>query len=61
MPSITVELLAGRSLEQRRAFAQKVTEIAVECLGAQAPHVRIVFHQMEHDEIANGGTLAIDH
>ena len=34
MPNITVELLAGRSVEQRRDFARAVADHAVEILGA---------------------------
>ena len=58
MPNITVELLAGRSVEQRRAFARAVTEHAVEILGARPQDVRMVFNEITPDIVANGGVLA---
>ena len=58
MPNITVELLAGRSVEQRKAFARAVTEHAVEILGARAQDVRMVFTEITPDTVANGGVLA---
>jgi len=58
MPNITVELLKGRSIEQRRAFAQAVTASAVEILGARAQDVRLVYQEVGADFVANGGVLA---
>ena len=58
MPNITVELLAGRTLDQRRAFAQAVTDDAVALLGARRQDVRMVFTEITADIVANGGVLA---
>lgn len=58
MPNIRVELLAGRSLDQRRDFAQEVTRAAVDVLGARAQDVRILFEEISPDAVANGGVLA---
>jgi 4-oxalocrotonate tautomerase len=58
MPNITVELLKGRSIEQRRAFAQSVADSAVEILGARRQDVRMVFSEITPDIVANGGVLA---
>jgi len=58
MPNITVELLRGRSVEQRRAFAQAVADSAVEILGARRQDVRMVFSEITPDIVANGGVLA---
>jgi 4-oxalocrotonate tautomerase len=58
MPNIRVELLAGRSVEQRRQFAEQVTESAVEALGARRQDVRILFEEITADHVANGGVLA---
>ena len=58
MPNITVELLRGRTLEQRRAFAQSVADSAVELLGARRQDVRMVFSEITADTVANGGVLA---
>ena len=58
MPNITVELLRGRTLEQRRAFAQAVADSAVDILGARRQDVRMVFKEITPDIVANGGVLA---
>jgi 4-oxalocrotonate tautomerase len=58
MPNITVQLLAGRDINQRRAFVQDVTDSAVLALGARREDVRIVFEEITPDIVANGGVLA---
>jgi 4-oxalocrotonate tautomerase len=58
MPNITVQLLAGRTLDQRRAFVHDVTDSAVLTLGARREDVRIVFEQITPDLVANGGVFA---
>ena len=58
MPNITVELLKGRTIEQRRAFAEAVAESAVEILNARRQDVRMVFTEITADTVANGGVLA---
>lgn len=58
MPNITVELLKGRTVEQRRDFAKAVADQAVEILGARRQDVRMVFTEITADIVANGGVLA---
>lgn len=58
MPNITVELLKGRNVDQRRDFAEAVTASAVEILGARRQDVRIVYQEITADFVANGGVLA---
>ena len=61
MPNITVELLKGRSVEQRRDFAKAVAESAEDlhgALGARRQDVRMVFSEITPDIVANGGVLA---
>jgi 4-oxalocrotonate tautomerase len=57
MPNITVELLSGRTVDQRRAFVEAVTEAAVTILKANRPSVRIRFDEIEKGDVANGGVL----
>lgn len=57
MPIINVEIRSGRSLEQRRRFAQQVTEAAIEHLGARRDRVRIRFDEFAPEEVAMGGQL----
>jgi 4-oxalocrotonate tautomerase len=58
MPNIRVELLPARTVDQRRAFAERVTLAAVEALGARRQDVRIMFEEVAADFVANGGVLA---
>jgi 4-oxalocrotonate tautomerase len=60
MPNITVELLKGRTLDQRREFVAAVTEQAIAILGARQQDVRIVFTEIDAVDVANGGILAAD-
>lgn len=60
MPNITVELLKGRTVDQRRAFAKAVTEQAVRILDAREQDVRMIFTEITPEEVANGGVLAVD-
>lgn len=60
MPSITIQLLRGRTVEQKRAFAAAATEAAVETLGARREDVRIAFEHIQPDDVSNGGVLAVD-
>ena len=60
MPNIRVELLPGRTVEQRRRFAEEVTRAAVDELGARRQDVRIMFEEVAADFVANGGVLASD-
>lgn len=57
MPFIDVQLLQGRSEEQRAAFARAVTDAAVETLGAEADRVRIRFIDIAPGYLARGGEL----
>jgi 4-oxalocrotonate tautomerase len=57
MPNITVELLSGRSVDQRREFVEAVTEAAVNVLKARRQDVRIRFDEIERGDVANGGVL----
>lgn len=60
MPSITVEMFKGRSLEQKRAFVAAVTEAAVRHFGVKPEVVRIRFAEMERSDLARGGKLYSD-
>ncbi|MEV0621442.1 tautomerase family protein [Nonomuraea sp. NPDC050404] len=60
MPNITVELVSGRTLDQRREFAAAVTEAAAAILKADREKVRILFLEIEKSDVANGGVLECD-
>ncbi|MFF3733148.1 4-oxalocrotonate tautomerase family protein [Streptomyces sp. NPDC002476] len=60
MPFITVLALKGRTLDQRRLFADEITRLAVKCLDAEPEEVRVRFVEMDATEFARGGRLFAD-
>lgn len=60
MPNINVELLSGRTPDQRREFVAALTDAAVDILKARREAVRIVFWEIEKSDVANGGILESD-
>ena len=49
MPLITVSLYPGRSQEQKRLFAEKITNSAVEILNTKPEHMIVVFDENPKD------------
>ena len=60
MPTIRVDLLKGRSIEQKREFASVVTREAARILGCPPEAVDILFFEVERHDWANGGRLNAD-
>ena len=60
MPTIHVELFAGRTLEQKRALAQALTDATVKTLGGSADSVDVIFRDVERHDWATGGKLWSD-
>jgi 4-oxalocrotonate tautomerase len=60
MPTIRVELFAGRTLEQKRALAQALTEATVRTLGGSPEGVDVIFADVERHHWATGGQLWSD-
>ncbi len=60
MPIVTINMLAGRTLEQKRALVKKVTEALGETIDAPAEKVRIILNDMPHDMYAIAGELHAD-
>lgn len=60
MPTIRVELFAGRTVEQKRALAQALTEATVRTLGGSPGTVDVIFADVERHDWATGGRLWSD-
>ena len=60
MPAIQITLLQGRSIEQKRSIARRVTEVMVEEAGAKAEAVVITFVEVAQENYASGGMLVAD-
>ena len=60
MPTLKVEMYEGRTNEQKRAFAEKVTVLASETLGGAPEAVQVIFDEIKKENWATGGKLASD-
>lgn len=60
MPTLRVEMFEGRSVEQKRALAQALTEAVVRTLGGSPESVDILFYDIARHDWATAGTLWSD-
>ncbi len=60
MPTIHVELFAGRTVEQKRALARALTEATVATLGGSADGIDVIFTDVQRHDWATGGQLWSD-
>lgn len=60
MPIIQVEMLKGRTVEQKRALAEKVTQAVVETANCPKEAVKIIIREMEFENYSQGGVLKCD-
>ena len=60
MPTLRVELFEGRTVEQKRACAQALTEACVKTLGATPESVEVLFFELKKHDWATGGRLWSD-
>jgi 4-oxalocrotonate tautomerase len=60
MPVIQITLLRGRTLEQKRKVAARVTDALVEEAGANRAAVTVTFVEVTKEDYASGGVLLAD-
>ena len=60
MPVIQITLLEGRSTEQKRRIAARMTDVMVEEAGATREGVIVTFIDVSPDHYARGGILMSD-
>ncbi len=60
MPFVTVELLAGRTVEQKRKAAEAITQAVAEHLKVQPASVYVIFHELSRENLASDGKLFAD-
>ena len=60
MPVIQVSLLEGRTTEQKRKLAKRITDAMVEEAGARAEGVVVTFVDLPRDSYSSGGVLMCD-
>lgn len=60
MPQVQITLLQGRTLEQKRRVAQRITDALVEDAGASRDAISISFVEVSKESYASAGVLIID-
>lgn len=60
MPTLRVELMEGRTVEQKRALAEALTKAVVQTLGSQPESVDILMFDIKRHDWATGGQLWSD-
>jgi 4-oxalocrotonate tautomerase len=60
MPMVQITMLSGRTAEQKRKIAQRITDVLVEDAGAKREVIVIAFHEVSKENYASGGVLMVD-
>ncbi len=60
MPCVQITLLKGRTAEQKRRIAARITEVMVEEAKTNASGVVVIFVDVEKDSYARGGVMMAD-
>jgi 4-oxalocrotonate tautomerase len=57
MPTLRVELMEGRTNEQKKALVQALTQAVVDTLGSKPESVDILLYDIKRHDWATGGQL----
>ena len=60
MPLVQVTMLQGRTTDQKRKLAQRITDAMVEEAGARREAVVVTFVEVSNESYASGGVLMVD-
>ena len=60
MPIVQIEMLKGRTLQQKREMVQQVTDVLVDTIQCKRDAVTIVIREMEQENLAKAGVLHSD-
>jgi 4-oxalocrotonate tautomerase len=60
MPLVQITMLAGRTADQKRKLATRITDAMVEEAGARREAVVVTFLEVERESYASGGVLMAD-
>ena len=60
MPMIQITMLEGRTVEQKRKLAKRITDVLVEEAAAPREGVIISFHEVSREQYSSGGVLMAD-
>jgi 4-oxalocrotonate tautomerase len=57
---VQITMLEGRTAEQKRKLAQRITDALVEEAGTKREGIMIAFHEVSKESYASGGVLMVD-
>jgi 4-oxalocrotonate tautomerase len=57
MPTIRIDLMEGRTVDQKKALVKAVTQAVVDTLGSQPESVDILLYDIKRHDWATGGEL----
>jgi len=60
MPMVQITMLAGRTADQKRKIAKRITDTLVEEAGARREAIIVAFHEVPKESYASGGELMAD-
>ncbi|MDR5651619.1 tautomerase family protein [Ruixingdingia sedimenti] len=60
MPMVEVKIKAGRTIEQKREIALRMTEVLVEVCGSARDRVHVIITEVGEDNWGRGGRLLSD-
>jgi len=60
MPLVQITMLSGRTADQKRKLAQRLTDVMVEEAAARREAVIVTFHEVSEESYASGGVLIAD-
>jgi 4-oxalocrotonate tautomerase len=60
MPLVQITLLQGRTADQKRQLAKRITDALVEEAGARREAIIVAIHEVSRESYASGGELIID-
>ena len=60
MPHVEITLVKGRTLEQKRKVAARITGVLAEETGAKQEDTTVAFVEVDRESFAHGGVLVAD-
>jgi 4-oxalocrotonate tautomerase len=60
MPLVQITMLQGRTVDQKRKIAQRITDAMVEEAGARREGIVVTFLEVSKESYASGGELMAD-
>lgn len=60
MPVVEVKLKQGRTLDEKRAIAERMTDVLVDVCGSARERVHVIITEVAEDNWGRGGRLLSD-